>query len=675
MTMQAHADLPASQRVRWLARAALLWAAIIAGRLIYLQIFNYEDLRETALDQQTRLEELYASRGAIADRNGHLLAVSVPVETVSINPKHLPKDRVFAMRTLARVLSVDESTLLKRLDDYTSAGKGYMVVAKNVDAESAGRLRQLGLDWVRFEQKGLRKYPEGTLAAHLLGGVNHEHVGNAGVELYYEDEIGGYPGYAWVTKDPKQRSFESLLETPRIAGRNLILTIDRRIQFSADQALKQAVIENRCQSGTAVVMDPHTGEILALSNYPTYDPNVAPASKADYEARKNLAVGDPFEPGSVFKVFTIASALETTDLTPETKIFCHNGAFTTFGRTIHEAKGGYGELSVADVLAKSSNIGAYKIGMRMGESKFHEYLLRFGLNAPTGVELPAESSGLIFRLSRWQPTSLGSVAMGHEVLTTSVQLARALSAIANNGVLVEPRLTLPNPPPGVDLKPVAYQAPSADPRRILRPETAIVMRQLMERVVLVGTGKSARLNGYTSGGKTGTAQMFDKVARRYTHLYNASFMGFAPVVNPNIVVVVTLNGSTKYGGVIAAPVFKEIAESALRVRNVPQDNLDPAMLEIEETPSPVADGAPAPPADSGRELQAALETDSGGDPAIATGPAAPAFVGKTIRAVVEEASAKGVKVELDGSGIAREQDPAPGTRLVAGQRVRVRFER
>lgn len=672
--MQAHTELPASRRVRWLARIALLWAALIAGRLVWLQVVQHDALLEQALDQHTQLEELYASRGAIADRNGRLLAVSVPVETVSVNPMQLPKDREFAMRTLARVLNLDPEPLLQRLETYTKARKGYMVVAKNVDAETAGRLRQLGLDWVHFEQKGLRKYPEGTLAAHVLGGVNHEHAGNAGVELYFEDEIGGYPGYAWVTKDPKERRFESTLETPRIAGRNLVLTIDRRIQYAADQALKKAVVDNHCQSGTAVVMDPHTGEILALSNYPAYDPNVAPSSKADYEARKNLAVSDPFEPGSVFKVFTIAAALETTDLTPETRIFCHNGAYTAFGRTIHEAKGGFGELTVADILAKSSNIGAYKIGMRMGEAKFHEYLMRFGFNAATGIELPAESSGLVFRLDRWQPTSLGSVAMGHEVLTTSVQLARALSAIANNGLLVEPKL-LRKEAPVAELKPVVYHAAGAEPRRIIKPETAIAMRQMMERVVLAGTGKAARLNGYTSGGKTGTAQMFDKAARRYTHLYNASFMGFAPVVNPAVVVVVTLNGSTKYGGVIAAPVFKEIAESALRVMNVPQDNIDPAAVETSE-PAPVAEGAPAPPAREGRELLAMLESERPGpETAIATGPEAPSFLGKTIRAVVEEASAKGVRLDLEGSGIAREQDPPPGTRLVTGQRVRVRFER
>jgi cell division protein FtsI (penicillin-binding protein 3) len=674
--MEAHADLPASRRVRWLARVATLWAVILLGRLIYLQILNHDEFRQTAIEQHTRLEELYASRGAIADRNGHLLAVSVPVETVTVNPMHLPKDREFAMRMVAEVLGIDAAQLLQRLDIYTKAGKGYMVVAKNVDAEKAGRLRQLGFDWIRFEQKALRRYPEGSLAAHLLGGVNHDHVGNAGVELFFEDEIGGYPGYAWVTKDPKQRSFDSTLETPRIAGRNLILTIDRRIQFSADLALKRAVTENHCQSGTAVVMNPHTGEILALSNYPTYDPNVAPASKADYEARKNLAVGDPFEPGSVFKVFTVAAALEATELTPESKIFCHNGAFTAFGRTIHEAKGGYGELSVADVLAKSSNIGAYKIGMRMGEAKFHQYLLRFGFNTSTGVDLPAESSGLVFRLNRWQPTSLGSVAMGHEVLTTSVQLARALSAVANNGLLLEPRLTVSAPPPQVELKPVVHYQPTTEPQRVLRPETAITMRQLMERVVLVGTGKAARLDGYTSGGKTGTAQMFDKATGRYTRLYNASFMGFAPVGNPAVVVVVTLNGSSKYGGVIAAPVFKEITESALRVLNVTPDNIDPKTLEEVETSSDVADGATAPSADSALELRAELESGASEDEsAIPTGPAAPEFVGKTIRAVVEEASAKGVRVELDGSGIAREQDPAPGTRLVAGQRVRVRFER
>ncbi len=674
--MEAHADLPASGRVRWLARVALVWAAIILCRLVYLQVLNHDEFRDLALDQHMRLEQLHASRGAIMDRSGHLLAVSVPVETVTVNPMLLPKDREFAMDMLAKVLEIDPARLMERLEVYSKGKKGYMVVAKNVDARTAGRLKRLGIDWVQFEQHGLRRYPEGALAAHILGGVNHEHIGNAGVELYFEDEIGGYPGYAWVAKDPQNRGFDSTLETPRIAGRNLVLTIDRRIQFAADEALMEAVTGNACQSGTAVVMDPNSGEILALSNYPTYDPNAPPLSKKDYEARKNLAVADPFEPGSVFKVFTVAAALETTDITPETRIFCHNGAYTTFGRTIHEAKGGYGDLSVEDVLAKSSNIGAYKIGVRMGPAKFHEYLTRFGFSAATGLELPSESSGLVFRLKRWQPTSLGSVAMGHEVLTTAVQLARAASAIANNGLLVEPRLTVSKPSREVTLEPVVYQPDAEDPRRILKPETAMTMRRMMERVVLVGTGKSARLDGYTSGGKTGTAQMFDKTTKRYSHFYNASFMGFAPVTNPSVVVVVTLNGSSKYGGVIAAPVFKKITEAALRVLNVPQDNVHPDEFVEPLEPAAVADVAESISPETGQELHEAMAaSNQEEDSRIATGPAAPSFLGKTLRAVMAEASAKGVRVELDGSGIARQQEPPAGTRLIAGQRVRIRFER
>lgn len=672
--MDPYANRPASRRVQWLARFALLWAAIIASRLIYLQVITHSQYREMALNQQQRLREMQTPRGTIFDRNGRPLAMSVPVETVSVNPLLLP-DLPLAAHLIAPILEIDEAELLARLESYAQRRRGYMVVAKKVTAEKAGRLRSLGVDWISYEQQGLRRYPNGTLASHILGGVDHEEHGNAGIEMAFDDELGGYPGYEWVTTDVKRRSFDSSVETEPQAGHNIVLTIDRRIQFTADTELKKAVVENNCDSGTAIAMNPHTGEILAISNYPHYDPNEAPQSKNDYNARKNLAVGDPFEPGSIFKVFTIAAALETTKITPETTFFCHNGAYNIAGRTIREAKGGYGVLSVEDILAKSSNIGSIKIAQHMGAKNFHEYLMRFGFNQPTGVDLPGESSGLVFRLNRWQPTSIGSVPMGHEVLVTSVQLARACSAIANNGLLVKPRMTMDRPANGQAIQMVSYHKDNEQPVRILKPETAITVRKMMESVVLRGTGRNIRIEGYTFGGKTGTAQMFDKVTRRYTRRYNASFMGFAPLTNPAVVIVVTLNGSTKYGGVIAGPVFKEIAQSAMRALNVPQDNIDPKMFQddmtlAEASDIPVENLTTAEAAQIHQQMEAEVSQTE-----IPVGPKVPNFIGKPIRTVIEEATAQGVRLELLGSGIARQQEPPPGTQLTNGQKIKVHFER
>jgi cell division protein FtsI (penicillin-binding protein 3) len=667
------ADAPASRRVRWIVRWACIWAALILGRLIFLQVVNQKQYRELALNQQTQLRQVEPPRGTIFDRNGQPLAMSIPVETVTVNPKLLP-NRELAAKLLASVLDLDEAQLAARIETAFQNRKGYLIVARQVDAIRAARLRGLGVDWISFEPRGIRRYPNGRVAAHVLGGVDHEEHGNAGAELQFDDDLGGFPGYEWVTTDVRRRGFDSTMEMEPQESHNLVLTIDRRIQFAADEALEKAVKENGCDSGSAVVMNPETGEILALSNYPVYDPNEAPRSAADYDARKNRAVGDPFEPGSVFKVFTIAAALETTDITPQTQIHCQNGVLHLPGRVIHEAKGGYGLLSVEDILAKSSNIGAIKIGMKMGNAKLREYLLRFGFSQPTGIDLPGESGGLVRRLDRWTVGSMGSVAMGHEVLTTSVQLARAVSVIANNGYLVRPVLTLSRPVSGVRIQAVAYEPRAEQPERIIKPETAITMRQMMEQVVLRGTGKSARLDGYTSGGKTGTAQMIDKATGRYSHRYNASFMGFAPVTNPAITVVVTLNNSSKYGGVIAAPVFKQIAQTALRVLNVPQDNVDPRVPAPAENLAVADVTMPAMPAAEAVSFQRDVAEVEGQQMAIATGPSVPNFIGKPVRGVLEEAAARGVRVELSGSGVARWQEPAPGMRLLAGQKVKVSFE-
>jgi cell division protein FtsI (penicillin-binding protein 3) len=396
-------------------------------------------------------------------------------------------------------------------------------------------------------------------------------------------------------------------------------------------------------------------------------------------SRLNQTISAPFEPGSVFKVITLSAALESTRLKPETIINCGNGAFTFFGRVIHEAKRGLGSIPMSEVLERSSNIGAIQVALTVGQPKMYEYVRRFGFGSKTGLPLPAESSGMLRRLERWQKTSIASVAMGHEISATTVQLARAASVIANGGLLITPRLILRKQPPGQPVQTMAAEPPV----RILKPETAITMRRMMEGVVIHphGTGKRARLDGYTSGGKTGSAQIYDFATRRYTHTYNASFMGFAPVTNPRIVVVVTLNGtrngSAGWGGMVAAPVFKTIAQEALRVLDVPKDLPDELPAgEQDEKIEEVNDLAIAELATEPDAEEAATEAAPPEQPVqVSSGPTIPDFQGKTMRAVVEEASEMGLIVLLDGTGIARAQHPPPGSALHQGERVRVQFAR
>jgi len=657
--MDSFADVPASRRVRWLARFALLWAAGILARLVYLQVLHYQDFREYARSQQTKLKPIAAPRGVIYDRDMRPLAMSVPVETITINPL-LVKDRSFAAHLLAGVLGLDEVELLAKIEGAVSDRRGYLIVARRVDADRSARLRQLNVDWIRYEPESIRRYPNGSLAAHLLGSVDHEHSGNAGVEMSFDDELAGTPGEEWVTTDVRTVGFDSAVKTPPHPGRDVVLSVDRRIQFTADEALREAVVENQCEAGTAVALDPRTGEILALSVYPTFDPNEGPKSKREYEVRKNRAVMETFEPGSIFKTFVIAGALEHGVVTRHDEIFCHNGAFSLPGRVVHEAKNGYGTLTVEQVLAKSSNIGAIKIGMKMREKPLRDFLLRMGFDSATGIELPYEVAGVVHPLAKWTPGSIGSVPMGHEVTATSLQLARAAAVIANNGIMVEPRMTRVG---GPRLRPVKRD--STPPAQVIRPETAMELRSMLETAVEEGTGKEARIPGYRVGGKTGTAQRYDKETKKPVHRYDASFLGFAPVTNPSVVVLVTLHDSRLYGGVIAAPVFKKIAQTALLVRNVPRDKEEPALavaapVDRPEAEKPaVLDPPPAP---------VASEADT-----VALGPAVPSFAGKTVRQVIEEATAAGVPVDMKGSGLAREQQPAAGTRLLAGQRVQIRF--
>jgi cell division protein FtsI (penicillin-binding protein 3) len=670
------------KRLGYFAGAILLWGALILIRLVLLQVVHHQDYLRLAHKAQEVKVKIPAARGSIFDRNGRLLAMSTPVDTVFVNPLQI-RDLPVASDILSRILSLDRAELRARLQRAVRQRQGYLVVKPKLNSEESDRLRNFHLDWIGLERRSERHYPNDALAAHVLGSVDFAQHGNGGIEQAMEDILCGRDGAERLLTDVKRRGIESYLDQQAQAGAPLALTIDERIQFVTERELAIAVEHAHGKTGSAVAMNPYTGDILAMASYPSFDPGKPLQPGESLANRFNHAVSVPFEPGSVFKVVTLSAALETTRLRPDSIINCGNGAITLFGRTIHEAHRGYGSIPMFMVLAKSSNIGAIQIGMQVGQQNMYEYVRRFGMGQRSGLDLPAESKGMLRKLERWGKTSLASIAMGHEISVTTLQLARACSVIANGGMIVKPRLILRH---GTEAVPVET------PRRVLRPETAITMRRMMEGVVVIkgATGNAARLEGYSVGGKTGTGQIFDYAAHRFTHSYNSTFMGFAPLTNPAIVVVVTVNGTHLMGGSASAPAFKVITQEALRILNVTKDLPEELVAENTkgaETPAAQEDDATIAQIPSEgpniMEEQAAEERAAAAQPSIASAPASaepagpkvPDFQGKTMRAVVEEASAKGLEVMLDGSGIARMQQPPPGSVLRPGDRIRVQFAR
>src|SRR5689334_12768218 len=546
------------RRLTWLALIIIGWGLGIFGKLISIQVVHHGDYARRARSIQEVVVNIPAPRGTIFDRNGRPLAMSLSLDSVTVNPQKI-QDIPFASELLALVLHLDRKELQTKIQAGYESGRGYLRIKRGLTPDETESIRKIALDGISLEHETQRHYPKGSLAAHLLGGVDFEEKGNAGIEKYLDAELRGTPGKARLLTDVKRRGIEQKDAQAARAGASIVLTIDERLQFVAERELAAAVKEHRAQSGSVVVMDPYTGDILAMASYPTYDPNVPPEPGDDPKARLNHAVSVPFEPGSVFKVITLSAALETTSLNPESPINCMGGKITLFGRTIHDSHAGMGVVPMKTVLAKSSNVGAIQVGLRVGQTNLFEYVRRFGFGRRTGLPLPAESPGRVRKLERWGKTSLPSVAMGQEVSVTTLQLAQAACVIANGGSLVRPRLLL---------KRGDMAEPPAPPLHVLDGAHAVTMQQMMEGVVLVGSGIHARLSGYTSGGKTGSAQIFDYATHHYTHNYNGSFMSFAPMNNPRLVTVVTLNGThggeAGFGGRVAAPTFKVVMEEGLR---------------------------------------------------------------------------------------------------------------
>lgn len=600
-------------RLQWLLRGLLVWAVLLMTRLVWLQVFRHDAYLAAAKSQQEDTIELPARRGSILDRTGQPLAMTLEVDSVVVDPQLLP-NLSEAASLLANALGLNHSELLRRMTEAKDRRRHFMWVARKITQEQSQRVHALKLNGLEYRKEMLRSYPRQTLAANLLGStgiLNPEDVterGNAGVELSFDKDLSGKDGKARLFNDSKQNSYDQIVLEDPVPGVDITLTLDPNLQFRAESELATAVNSSGAEAGSVVVMDPYNGDILAMASYPTFNPNERPKpGEVSAKARMNLPVQRTFEPGSVFKVITLAAALETTKLTPESMIDCGNGQLNLFGRVIHDHNS-YSALSMAGVLAHSSNIGAIRIGLSMGDDNFYNYQRRFGFGQKTGIPLPGETAGILWPVKKWTKSSVGSLAMGHELGVTSLQLARAGSVIANGGSLVKPRIVLSRQRDGEVEKAQLEHAET-----VLKPETVVQMRRMMEGVVLDGTGRRAVLQGYTSAGKTGSAQVYDPKSKVYTHTYNASFMGFAPVGNPRVVIVVSLHGTTGgssgYGGARAAPVFREVAMGALRMLDVPKDLPDPPS-KLAKKRAPVESDLSAAGLDDGSvSIEAARQAD------------------------------------------------------------------
>jgi cell division protein FtsI (penicillin-binding protein 3) len=577
----------------------LLWALAIAARLFWLQVVRHQEFVERAQRQQQRTFEVAPRRGVLYDRNLRELAMTVQVDSIYASPTEID-DKQTAAHALAALVHTDPEdaqTTEEQIAGRLTSGHNFAWVARRVTPEVAAAVKELiksgTLKGIYLQKEFQRFYPDNEIAAQVLGYVGADDNGLGGLEQKFEAQLHGVPGRMFTAMDARRKVMGSSEREPE-PGQNLVLTIDENIQFLAERALDHAMQRTQAASGTVVVQDVHTGQVLALAIRPTFNPNFS--RRTTPELLRNHAVSDVYEPGSTFKLVTYSAALEQHVASPDDMIDCQGGQITLAGRVIHDDKSdrGLGKVTVTQALAKSSDVAAVKLALKVGQDGFYRYIRDFGFGARSGTELPGETRGLLRPVSRWGSSSIGSIAIGQEIAVTPLQLVSMVSTIANGGVYLPPHVLMPGQVEvtansqvnAAQRAAVALQATPFKPggdlpnplptgaHRVLSTLTAAQMRKMMESVVLYGTGKEAQLNGYSSGGKTGTAQKIDPATGLYSKtMHIASFAGIAPVNNPVIAVAVIIDSpkGDYYGASVSAPVFAEVAQQILEYLGIPHD--------------------------------------------------------------------------------------------------------
>jgi len=551
------------------------WAAVVALRLVQIQVFGHARAKAIVLRQNQDKITIEPRRGNILDRNGEILACSLPAVSVFIRPieKETPAAERAKLRSLQGLLGLSEkevSSILARLKNKAS----FTYVKKKISEEEAVRIKALKLPGVEFEPATRRHYPLRSLAAHVLGGLSLTEDNKNGIELRYDDVLKGKEGEMVVLKVNGGRDYQTQVIKSPIPGRDLVLTIDATIQYYAEKELARAVAEHDAACGTVIVMEPFSGEILAMASFPAYDVNDFPGPK---DAWMNRAVQLSYEPGSTFKIVTAAAARERKRVGFSELFDCSAGSITIGGLAIRDHER-VGVLSFPKVLIESSNVGTVLFAQRLSIEEFHETIKAFGIGTKTGIDLPAEASGKVFPVKDWnRKTSLPHVAIGYEVMTTPLQILRAMNVFATGGRLVRPRVVKDGAGPA--------SGPAGDaegPVRVISEQTAEeLVGRVFEGVVEEGTAKLGRLDGFGIAGKTGTAKKYDAELKTYsTKRYMASFVGFVPIGRPRLTMIVVLDEPKEgfYGGQVCAPVFRDIARQVLRYLRVPPERPRPARV-------------------------------------------------------------------------------------------------
>jgi cell division protein FtsI (penicillin-binding protein 3) len=649
------------RRLAVAAAVFVLWAVAIEARLVYFQVVEHDTLVARASAQQSRSIEVPAKRGEILDRHGRVLARSVDADTVYAIPPEVqnPSRTLEAIcRALEDCSTQDRLVLAERL----TSDKAWVVVRRRISPDQARRIAALELAGVGFMKQDRRFYPNRDLAAHLLGYVGSENKGLSGIESTYDRLISGETGKLLVQTDAKHRAF-SRVERPPTIGASLELTVDQYLQHIAERELRAGVEWAKASGGSAVIMDPFTGEILALANYPTFNPNAY--NDFTPETRRNRAIQDLYEPGSTFKIVTASAALEEKTASPEEMIDVTGGQIRFGSRVIHDTHD-YGVLSFADVIVKSSNVGAIKIGLELGPERMGAYVRRFGFGRPISPDFPGESPGIVWSPSKLTDSALASVSMGYQIGVTPLQMAAATSSVANGGELVEPRLVRAVIR-GHERQPV--------PRKVLgRTISASTAKQLvhiMEGVVTDGTGSQASVEGYTVAGKTGTASKVVNGAYSKSD-YNVSFIGFVPSRTPVFTIVVVVDspkaaGLSRYGGTVAAPIFQKIADAALRHAGIPP-SINPAPPVLVARRDQVYEQPTSGPATTPAIVTVA-GTSGGGEAVI------PDLAGMSARDAVRVLVRLGMSPRLQGAGRVVDQRPAAGSPMGTSEVATLWLER
>jgi cell division protein FtsI/penicillin-binding protein 2 len=554
------------RRVVFVLTAITLWALVVQARLIWLQVIQHDFYVTTALNQQRRRVTVNAPRGDILDRHQQVLATSAEGTAITADPSEVEDPAGTAARLCA---ALRDCSAKEKADFVTQLSKKkefvYLRRWRSVSSDQLERVQALVLPGISFLPEPGRYYPNASLAAHLLGFVGVSNEGLAGLELVYDDQVGGQPGQFLVQRDGTKQAMQTHVEVTPVPGATLELTIDRDLQYFTERELEAAVRDHDAKGGTAIVMDPRNGEVLAMASYPGFNPNTPGASTLD--ELRNRATQDVYEPGSTFKLVTASAAIEEGVLKATDLIDCNPGVITFPGRKpITEAKGhNYGLIPFEDVIVKSSNIGAIKAGLRVGAERMSRFVHRFGFGEVLGTDFKGQSKGIVFPTDQINDSTLASMSMGYNVSVTPLQMATAASAVANGGTLYTPHVVAAIVRDGKR----EVVAPKVL-RQAISQETASTVTTFMEGVVDRGTAKAAQMDRYQVAGKTGTAQQL--VLGHYANQYNSSFVGFVPSRNPVFTILVVIDNPRQgghYGGEVAAPVFKRIAEAALRQVGVP----------------------------------------------------------------------------------------------------------